>query len=85
ALTEFDYLSDDRDDGIYTLSWNCIYALAKIATPYAINKLKWLCDDASSRINVSLWVICAEICPVWRIAMRGDFYKQLTNDLETAR
>ncbi|ELG4269574.1 hypothetical protein RN251_004438 [Salmonella enterica] len=46
ALTEFDYLSDDRDDGIYTLSWNCIYALAKIATPYAINKLKWLseCD-----------------------------------------
>ncbi|CAI1872334.1 Uncharacterised protein [Serratia fonticola] len=46
ALAEFDYLSDDREDGNYSLTWSCIYALAKIGTPYAVEKLKIIaCDD----------------------------------------
>ncbi|WP_343171949.1 hypothetical protein, partial [Pseudomonas aeruginosa] len=39
--------------------------------------------NASSRRDLEVWVICAGICPVLRIAMRGEFYQQLTNDLET--
>lgn len=47
ALSNFNYLRDDREDGIYTLSWNCMCALAKIASPDASDKLMQL-----SRCNV---------------------------------
>jgi len=42
AINEFDFLEDDKDDGIYTLSSSCIYALAKIGTEYAVKKLRIL-------------------------------------------
>src|SRR5690606_12136892 len=42
-------------------------------------------DTASSRHELLVWVICAKICRAWRIAMRGDFYKPLNSDLDTAR
>ncbi|WP_039057814.1 hypothetical protein [Enterobacter sp. Bisph1] len=45
AITDFDYLEDDREDGIFTLASDCIYALAKIGTPCAIDKLKLLMES----------------------------------------
>lgn len=45
AITEFYYLSDDREDGIFTLASDCIYALAKIGTSDAVQKLKLLSDS----------------------------------------
>ncbi|EEW2611980.1 hypothetical protein LWP45_004649 [Escherichia coli] len=51
ALKEFDYLSDDRDNGIYSLPFDCIHALAKIKTIYAGEKIKVLfeCDNYEVR------------------------------------
>ncbi|EMA8639668.1 hypothetical protein U5O47_003884 [Cronobacter malonaticus] len=51
ALSEYDYLADDREDGNYTLAWNCIYALVKIGSNYAIEKLKALSKNPISEIK----------------------------------
>ncbi|EOC3070567.1 hypothetical protein ABUP50_003102 [Cronobacter malonaticus] len=51
ALSEYDYLADDREDGNYTLAWNCIYALVKIGSNYAIDKLKALSKNPISEIK----------------------------------
>lgn len=45
AATDHDYLCDDREDGIFNLATDCIYALAKIATPSAIATLQALTDS----------------------------------------
>ncbi|EOV8990406.1 HEAT repeat domain-containing protein [Cronobacter dublinensis] len=52
ALSEYDYLVDDREDDNYTLAWNCIYALAKIGSHYAIEKLKELSHNAIPQIKI---------------------------------
>lgn len=51
AINNFDYLEDDKDDGIYTLSSNCIYALAKIGTEYAVEKLYLLSKNGQQEIS----------------------------------
>ncbi|ELQ6065151.1 hypothetical protein SM092_003654 [Cronobacter sakazakii] len=51
ALSEYDYLADDREDDNYTLAWNCIYALAKIGSNYAIEKLKELSKNSIPEIK----------------------------------
>ncbi|EPT7055993.1 HEAT repeat domain-containing protein [Cronobacter sakazakii] len=51
ALSEYDYLADDREDGNYTLAWNCIYALVKIGSNYAIEKLKALSKNPIPEIK----------------------------------
>ncbi|MGY5954953.1 hypothetical protein ACUY4R_003823 [Kosakonia sp. BK9b] len=45
AATDHDYLCDDREDGIFSLATDCIYALAKIATPSAIAGLQALTES----------------------------------------
>lgn len=51
ALSEYDYLADDREDGNYMLAWNCIYALAKIGSKYAVEKLKALSRGSTPEIK----------------------------------
>jgi hypothetical protein len=51
ALSEYDYLADDREDDNYMLTWNCIYALAKIGSEYAAEKLKLLSRNHIPEIN----------------------------------
>lgn len=51
ALSEYDYLADDREDDIYMLAWNCIYALAKIGSKYASEKLKALSRNSIPKIK----------------------------------
>lgn len=51
TLSEFDYLADDREDANYMLAWNCIYALAKIGSKYAAEKLKLLSRNPIAEIN----------------------------------
>ncbi|ELY3998983.1 hypothetical protein SMY30_003597 [Cronobacter sakazakii] len=51
ALSEYDYLADDREDDNYTLAWNCIYALAKTGSNYAIEKLKELSKSSIPEIK----------------------------------
>ena len=51
ALSEYDYLADDREDDNYMLTWNCIYALAKIGSHCALEKLKLLSHNAIPEIK----------------------------------
>lgn len=51
ALSEYDYLADDREDDNFMLAWNCIYALAKIGSKYAAEKLKLLSRSPIAEIN----------------------------------
>ncbi|EIZ8958162.1 hypothetical protein NUU98_18680 [Cronobacter sakazakii] len=51
ALSEYDYLADHREDDNYTLAWNCIYALAKTGSNYAIEKLKELSKSSIPEIK----------------------------------
>ncbi len=39
------------EDGNYTLAWNCIYALVKIGSNYAIEKLKALSKNPIPEIK----------------------------------
>lgn len=51
ALSEYDYLADEREDDNYMLAWNCIYALAKIGSKYAVEKLKALSRNSIPEIR----------------------------------
>jgi len=50
-LSEYDYLADDREDDNYMLAWNCIYALAKIGSKYAVEKLNVLSRNPIPKIK----------------------------------
>ena len=51
ALSSFDYLEGDREDGLYGFNWNCIYVLGRIGGDYATKKLMELTNSEVHEIS----------------------------------